>query len=111
MGLDFLYSAILNEEMGRTGSASFGTVIAAHSYLAMNYLVHGGSPYLKEKYLAPSVAGELVGSLGMTEPFAGSDLKAIRTTALLEGDHYVVNGSKTFISNAYYGDYCFLTLA
>lgn len=105
MGLDFLYSAILCEEMGKTGSLGFDTVVAAHSYLAMNYLIHAGSPFIKDKYLRPSVTGEKIGSLSMTEPFAGSDLKAIRATATLDGDHYTVNGSKTFISNGYYGDY------
>ena len=106
MGLDFLYTTILCEEMGRTGSMGFTTVVSAHSYLAMNYLSHTGSPYVKEKYLVPSVAGEKIGSLGMTEPFAGSDLRALRTTAKREGDYYIVDGSKTFISNGYYGDYC-----
>jgi len=106
MGLDFMYTTVLCEEMGRTGSCGVATTISAHSYLAMNYLVHAGSSFIKEKYLVPSVKGEIVGSLGMTEPFAGSDLKALRTTAELNGDHYVVNGSKTFISNGYYGDYC-----
>jgi len=106
MGLDFLYTTILCEELGRTGSAGFTTVVSAHAYLAMNYLSHAGSPYIKEKYLVPSVSGDLIGSLGMTEPFAGSDLRALRTTARLEGDHYIVDGSKTFISNGYYGDYC-----
>lgn len=105
MGLDYMYSTILCEEMGKTGSLGFETVVAGHSYLAMNYLIHAGSPFIKEKYLKPSVAGTLIGSLSMTEPFAGSDFKGIRTTAKLEGDEYVVNGSKTFISNAYYGDY------
>ncbi len=105
MGLDFLYTTIFCEEMGRTGSSGFATVTSGHSYLAMNYLVHAGSPFIKEKYLVPSVTGEKIGSLSMTEPFAGSDLRAIRTTAKLNGDHYIVNGSKTFISNGYYGDY------
>ncbi|MCB0851649.1 MAG: acyl-CoA dehydrogenase family protein [Bacteroidetes bacterium] len=105
MGLDFMYSTILCEEMGRLGSLGFHTVIGAHSYLAMNYLIHAGSLAIKEKYLAPSVTGEIIGSLSMTEPYAGSDLKSIRTTAKLDGDHYIVNGSKTFISNGYYGDY------
>ena len=71
----------------------------------MNYLIHAGSALIKDKYLRPSVTGEKIGSLSMTEPFAGSDFKGIRTTAKLEDDHYIVNGSKTFISNAYYGDY------
>jgi len=105
MGLDFMYTAILCEEMGRTGSAGFSTVTSGHAYLAMNYLVHAGNSFIKEKYLVPSVKGEKIGSLSMTEPFAGSDLRAIRTTARLEGDHYIVDGSKTFISNGYYGDY------
>lgn len=105
MGADFLYTTILCEELGRTGSSGFATTMSAHAYLAMNYLVHAGSSFIKEKYLVPSVTGEKVGSLSMTEPFAGSDLRAIRTTARLEGDHYIVDGSKTFISNGYYGDY------
>lgn len=107
MGLDFLYSAILCEELALSGgSPGVSTVVASHSYLAVNYLVHAGSPFIKEKYLVPSMAGEKIGSLGMTEPFAGSDLRAIRTTARKEGDYYIVDGSKTFISNGYYGDYC-----
>lgn len=105
MGLDFLYTTILCEELGRTGSNGVATTVSAHSYLAMNYLIHAGSPFIKEKYLAPSVTGKKIGSLSMTEPFAGSDLRAIRTTATLEGDYYVVDGSKTFITNGYYGDY------
>ncbi|MEL6190521.1 MAG: acyl-CoA dehydrogenase family protein [Bacteroidota bacterium] len=104
-GLDFLYTTVLCEEMGYTGSYGFSTAISAHVYLAMNYLIHAGSSFIKEKYLVPSVKGELVGSLSMTEPGAGSDVKGIRTTAKLDGDHYIVNGSKTFISNGYYGDY------
>jgi acyl-CoA dehydrogenase len=105
MGLDFIYSTILCEELGRTGSPGFSTVVSAHSYLAMNYVVHAGSPFIKEKYLVPSVTGEKIGALAMTEPYAGSDLKAIKTTAEKKGDHYLVNGSKTFISNGHYGDY------
>ncbi|NRB48051.1 MAG: acyl-CoA dehydrogenase family protein [Saprospiraceae bacterium] len=105
MGLDFLYTTVFCEEMGRIGNFGFSTVVNAHAYLAMNYLVHAGTSFIKEKYLVPSVQGKLIGSLSMTEPFAGSDVKAIRTTAKLEGDYYTVNGSKTFISNGYYGDY------
>lgn len=105
MGLDYMYSTVLCEELGRTGSLGFQTVVAGHSYLAMNYLIHAGSSFIKEKYLRPSVSGEKIGSLSMTEPSAGSDFKGILTTARLDGDHYIVNGSKTFISNGYYGDY------
>jgi alkylation response protein AidB-like acyl-CoA dehydrogenase len=107
MGLDFMYSAILCEEIAQSGgSPGFSTVVASHSYLAINYLIHAGSPFIKEKYLVPSVSGDKIGCLGMTEPFAGSDLKAIRTTARREGDFYIIDGSKTFISNGFYGDYC-----
>ncbi|MFK7982074.1 MAG: acyl-CoA dehydrogenase family protein [Saprospiraceae bacterium] len=105
MAADFMYSTILCEELGRTGSAGFATVICGHAYLAMNYLVHAGSDFIKEKYIVPSVKGEKIGSLDLTEPFAGSDLQAIRTTAKLEGDYYIIDGSKTFISNGYYGDF------
>lgn len=105
MGTDFMYTTVLLEEIGKIGALGFATMIASHVYLAMNYLNKGGSEYLKEKYLAPSVTGHKIGALAMTEPFAGSDLKSIRTTAKLEGDHYIVNGSKTFITNAHYGDY------
>ncbi len=104
-GLDFLYTTVFCEEMGRTGSLGFSTAVSGHVYLAMNYLIHAGSPFIKEKYLVPSVKGEIIGALSMTEPNAGSDVKGFRTTAKLEGDHYIVNGSKTFISNGYYGDY------
>lgn len=105
IGAGFMYSMVMLEELGRTGSCGFATVISGHSYLAMNYLIHAGSPFIKEKYLVPSVTGQKIGSLAMTEPFAGSDLRAIRTTAKLEGDHYIIDGSKTFISNGFYGDY------
>lgn len=105
MGLDFMYTTVLTEEMGYYCTAGVTTTIAAHVYLALNYLANAASPYLKEKYLIPGISGEKIGALGMTEPFAGSDLKSIRTTATREGDHYIVNGSKTFITNGYYGDY------
>jgi alkylation response protein AidB-like acyl-CoA dehydrogenase len=105
MGTDFMYSTILIEELGRIGTLGFATAVLTHVYLAMNYLKKAGSDYLMEKYLQPSVLGRKIGALAMTEPFAGSDLKSIRTTAKNMGDHYLVNGSKTFITNAHYGDY------
>ncbi|MBN8589245.1 MAG: acyl-CoA dehydrogenase family protein [Rhodothermia bacterium] len=105
LGTDFMYTAIFLHELGRAGNTGFATAVTTHAYLAMNYLIKGAAPHLKEKYLAPSVRGELLGALAMTEPFAGSDLKALRSTAVLEGDHYIVNGSKTFITNGHYCDY------
>ncbi len=105
MGTDFMYTCVLLEEIGKSGALGFATMVASHVYLAMNYLNKGGSEALKQKYLVPSASGDLIGALAMTEPFAGSDLKNIRTTAVKQGDHYIVNGSKTFITNAHYGDY------
>lgn len=105
MGTDFMYTCVLLEELGKSGALGFATMVASHVYLAMNYLNKGGSEELKQKYLVPSVTGDKIGALAMTEPFAGSDLKNIRTTAVKQGDYYLVNGSKTFITNAHYGDY------
>lgn len=105
LGLDFMYTTVLAEEMGYQCCAGVTTTVSAHIYLAMNYIARGGSELLKEKYLVPGILGTKVGALGMSEPFAGSDLKALRTTAKRDGDHYIVNGSKTFITNGYYGDF------
>lgn len=105
MELDFMFTTVFSEAMGYHSSAGVTTTVSAHVYLAMNYIARGGSDFLKEKYLVSGITGEKVGALAMTEPFAGSDLKALRTTAEKVGDHYIVNGSKTFITNGYYGDY------
>lgn len=103
--LDYSYALIINEELGFAGFSGVAVALGAHQYLAMSYINKSDTQYIKDKYLKPSVEGTLVGSLGMTEPNAGSDLAAIKTTAVKEGDFYIVNGSKTFISNGYYGDY------
>lgn len=105
LDLDFMYTTVLAEELGYNTTAGVTTTVSAHVYLAMNYIARGGSELLKEKYLVPGILGEKVGALAMTEPFAGSDLRALRTTAKKEGDFYLVNGSKTFITNGYYGDF------
>ncbi len=105
MDLDFLYSTIICGEMGKLGSLVINIVVGVHVYLAMNYLIHAGSSYIEENHLAPRVAGQLIGSLSMTEPFTDSDVRSIRTTATIDGDHYIVNGSKILISNGYLGDY------
>ena len=91
--------------MGYHCTAGTTTTISAHVYLALNYVARGGSDFLKEKYLAPGIEGTKVGALAMSEPFAGSDLKSMRTVGRREGDHYIINGSKTFITNGYYGDF------
>lgn len=105
LALDYMYTTVFAEALGYNASAGVTTAVSAHVYLAMNYIARGGSEYLKDRYLRPGITGEKIGALAMTEPFAGSDLKAIKTFAVRDGDYYIVNGSKTFITNGYYGDY------
>ncbi len=103
--LDFWYDVIYIEEVSRCLSGGFGASISAHPYLSMSHLKHEASPYLKEKYLRKAISGEYVGCLAITEPHAGSDVAGIRTTAVRQGDKYIINGSKCFITNGVYADY------
>ena len=98
----FEYNAIVSEEMFGMGLSGIG--FALHSDIAVPYILHNGSEYLKKKYLPKCVTGEIVTAIAMTEPGTGSDLQGVRTTAVLDGDHYVVNGSKTFITNGQQAD-------
>jgi len=104
-GLDIFYTLILLEELGRAGNAGFGAAIAVHSYMALNHISRAGSDTLKEKYLRPGIEGKLIGALAVSEPNAGSDVQRMTTKATLDGDYYIVNGSKTFITNGYYADF------
>ncbi len=108
MGVDLFYTVILLEELQKINSGGFAAAVWAHVYLAMTHLNKNANDSQKAKYLEPSVRGELIGCLGVTEPFGGSDVAAMRTTAIKKGDTYVVNGSKTFITNGVYGDYIIL---
>ncbi|WP_074408237.1 MULTISPECIES: acyl-CoA dehydrogenase family protein [Aquimarina] len=105
LDLDLFYTVILLEELQKINSGGFAAAIWAHAYLAMTHLNKEGDHRIKEMYLKPSISGEKIGCLGITEPFGGSDVAGMRTTAIKEGDHYVVNGSKTFITNGVYSDY------
>ena len=96
-GADFKYNAIFTEEMGRAGATGPGFVV--HSDMAAAYLLNFGSDELKHKWLPKMVSGEAIAAIGLTEPGAGSDLKAIRTSAIRQGDDYVINGQKVYISN------------
>jgi len=96
VGGDARHEAVVAEEMGRHGITSFGHVV--HSILA-HYVLNYGTEEQKRDWLPRMASGELVGAIAMTEPGAGSDLQAVKTRAVREGDHYVLNGSKTFISN------------
>lgn len=102
MDADFLYSTVVIEEIGRLGLTGIG--FSLHSDIVAPYLLHYGTEEQKQRYLPRLVSGELIGAIAMTEPGAGSDLQGIKTSAVLDGDHYVINGSKTFITNGYLAD-------
>jgi alkylation response protein AidB-like acyl-CoA dehydrogenase len=101
-GADFRYLCIVDEELGYTGQMSF--TIQTHTDIVAAYIEKLGTEEQKRRFLPAMVRGEIIGAIAMTEPEAGSDLKAIRTTARREGEHYVVNGSKTYITNGINAD-------
>lgn len=105
LDLDIFYTVIFLEELQKINSGGFAAAMWAHTYLAMTHLNAEASEELKQKYLSASVAGAMIGCLCISEPFGGSDVGAMRTTAVQEGDEYVINGSKTFITNGVYSDY------
>lgn len=97
MEADFLYSVILTEELARTGCT--GLAAPLHSDIVVPYVHTFGSDELKKKYLPRCASGDMITAVAMTEPNTGSDLAAIRTTAVADGDDVILNGQKTFISN------------
>lgn len=103
VGADYISYAITIEEISRV-DASLGVTISAHSSLCANPIYLFGTEEQKKKYLIPLATGEALGAFGLTEPMAGSDAKGTRTTAVLDGDEYIINGSKIFITNGYYAD-------
>ncbi|WP_447766982.1 acyl-CoA dehydrogenase family protein [Sphingobacterium faecium] len=105
LDLDFYYSMILCEELSHCFSGGFTITALVIQYMSAPYLLKYASEELKEKYLKGVIAGDLVSAVAITEPGAGSDVQKIKTTAIREGDHYLINGSKTFITNGYYGDF------
>ena len=102
MGGDFLHSAILVEEMARAGAT--GPTFYLHSDIVAPYLVDFGTEQQKQKWLPKMATGEVVVALGMSEPSGGSDVQAMRTQALRDGDEYVINGQKVFITNGHSAD-------
>lgn len=96
-GGDFGHSAVLLEEFGRVNCA--GVAFPLHSDIVAPYIYTYGSQAQRDRWLPKMASGEMIGAIAMTEPGTGSDLKAIRTTAQRDDDHYIINGSKTFISN------------
>lgn len=103
-GVSTHYSLMLVEESARAGYGALSTAISCHSEIAAPYILHIGTEAQKQYWLPKMVTGEVVGAIGMTEPDAGSDLQAIRTTAILQDEYYLLNGSKTFISNGQHAD-------
>ncbi len=103
-GVSFHFSMVVNNEMSHMGLCSLATAISVHSDICAPYIEHLASDDLKAHWLPRMASGDAVCAIGMTEPGAGSDLAGIRTSAVRDGDCYVVNGSKTFISNGQHAD-------
>ncbi|MFT4567847.1 MAG: acyl-CoA dehydrogenase [Saprospiraceae bacterium] len=103
--LDIWYSVIFAEELNRLNSGGFGAAIGAHPGLALTHINGAGSEAQKQKYMIPGIAGDIIGCLAITEPNGGSDVQSIQTTAVRDGDSYIINGSKTFITNGVNSDF------
>lgn len=103
IGADYISYAITIEELSRV-DASLGVTISAHSSLGANPIFMFGTEEQKKKFLTPLATGEKMGAFGLTEAMAGSDAKGTKTTAVLDGDEYVINGTKNFITNGNYAD-------
>ena len=107
-GADLLTTAVLHEECARSRSGSFAMAVGVHCDMASPHLYWTGSEALKEKYLPGICRGEKLTAIAVTEPGGGSDVAAIRTRAVRDGDHYVINGAKMFITNGATADIYFL---
>ena len=100
---DFRFNAVFAEELSKI-SAAFGSCVGIHSDIVAPYLVDLGTQEQKERWLPGVASGEILTAIGMTEPGGGSDLAALKTTAVRDGDEWVINGSKTFITNGFSAD-------
>lgn len=110
-GLDWSYSAVLFEELGRADNAGVTMGISVQTDMATPSLAQFGSEALKQEFLVPAIAGEMVAAIAVTEPDAGSDVAGVKTRAVRDGDDWVINGSKTYITNAATADWlCLLVL-
>ncbi len=103
-GLDVLYQVIMTQETARRGFGCVGQWL--HSDIVGPYVEHYGSEEIKDKYLPQMITGDKLICVAMTEPEVGSDLASIKTTAIKDGDHYILNGEKTFITNGMISDIC-----
>ncbi|MCP4751453.1 MAG: acyl-CoA dehydrogenase [Proteobacteria bacterium] len=107
-GLDYWYDVAFLEELGAIECGGITMAITVQTHMATPAIEEFGSEYLKETFLVPALTGDMVGAIAVTEPDAGSDVAGLKTTAKRDGDSYVINGSKTFITNGTQAD--FLTL-
>jgi len=104
-GPDYIADAVVTEEFARCGSAGVSASLGGHKDLATLYISNFGDDEQKQRWLAPAIRGDIVGGLAVTEPDAGSDVAAIRTSARRDGSDWVINGSKTYITNGAWGDF------
>ena len=104
-GLPFRYAAVVQEEISRAHAS--GVAFSLHSDIVAPYIENFGGDRMKQQYLPGMASGKLIGAIAMSEPGTGSDLQAVQTKAVLDGDEWIINGSKTFISN---GQLCDLTI-
>jgi len=106
--LDTLATVVLAEELGRSTYGGFAITVLVHTDMASPHLYHAGTPAQLARYMPDIIAGRKIAAVAMTEPDAGSDLASMRTSAKRDGDHYILNGAKTFITNGVYGDVYFV---
>lgn len=106
-GLDVGYNFVVTEELAYAGAPN---VFQTHSDVVVDYLLHYGPEHLKQRWLPATVSGDAIAAIAMTEPGAGSDLRSVRTMARRDGDHFVVNGSKTYISNGQNADFAIVAV-
>src|ERR687890_521653 len=107
-GGDYFANLVLAEELSHSGSGGLCMGIAVHTDMATPPILQFGTEEQKQAYLVPAIKGERISCLGITEPDAGSDVSGIRTTAVRDGDEYVINGSKTYITNGHRADFIVL---
>jgi citronellyl-CoA dehydrogenase len=108
MGLDFSYSMVMAEALGECNAGGVPMAIGVHTDMCTPALARFGSDELRHEFLTPSIAGDMVGCLGVSEASGGSDVAALKTTATKDGDDYLINGSKMWITNGMQADWCCL---
>ncbi len=108
LGLDFSYSMVMAEEMGAVECGGVPMAVGVHTDMCTPALNRFGSDQLKRDFLAPAIAGDMVGCVGISEPGGGSDVASVKTTAVRQGDDFIVNGTKMWITNGMMADWCCL---